>query len=486
MPVYDHKRPRGEDPERKRLRARRLAGLGLLLAALASVGAIWSSQPSETPSDLTEALNSSEAAASKIDDDSSPGEDPATDPDLETDVEPGVIEGRIGRRQVFADALAQHGVTREQVFDLVRALRSGIHRSEFNPDVVQSGDLYTLELDSLGAVTSFEYVKRGSLENRFIARRDESGRLKAWKENYPLEKQIVVVAGKIDDSLWNALTKSGEHPDGLSSKMTEIFEYDVDFMVDCRSGDRFTFAVEKLYRDDAFVRYGDILAAEYSSSRRSHKAFLYEAPDGDAAYYDEEGKSLRGLFLKSPLNYRRISSRFNRRRFHPILKKYIPHHGIDYAANYGTPVWATADGTVLFVGRKGALGNYVEIKHKNGYKTGYGHLSRFSRGLKVGSRVRQKQRIGEVGATGRATGPHLHYNFVVNEGGRHKYVDAATVVSRPTGKPVPITRMGHFQDHRNSLLALLTQASEGEATASLNVTHQYRAAFQRAFAGITE
>lgn len=439
----------------------------LCLGILTSVGVIWSTSRSTASDPDTEPAEASDTIVET--------EAPETEPDLDDEPEP--IQGRIASRQVFADALMRHGLTHEQVFELVRAIRSGVHRAEFNPDVVQSGDRYTLAVDTSGIVQSFEYVRKGSLETRFLAERQPDGRLKAWKERFPLDREVVVVSGHIDDTLWNALSASGERPDYLSSKMTEIFEYDIDFMVDCRRGDRFTFVVEKFFKDGAFVRYGDyLIAAEYRQERDTYKAFLYETPDGDAAYYDQNGKSLRGLFLKSPLNYRRISSGFNRRRFHPILKKYIPHHGIDYAADYGTKVWATADGVISFIGRKGALGNYVEIKHKNGYVTGYGHLSRFRRGLKKGARVKQKELVGYVGATGRATGPHLHYNFIVTEGGQRRYVDAATVVNRPTGKPVPISKMDHFRRHRDSLWALLRQVSDGPVTASLNVTEEYHAA----------
>ncbi len=186
----------------------------------------------------------------------------------------------------------------------------------------------------------------------------------------PLDQQVVVVSGQLEDVLWNALRATGENPDVLSDRMVDIFEFYIDFMVDCRRGDRFSLAVEKFFKDGEFVRYGDILTAEYRSARKSYQSFLYADRDGNEGYYSAEGKSLRGLFLKSPLNYRRISSRYSKRRFHPVLRKYTPHHGIDYAASYGTAVWATADGVVTSVGRKGALGNYVEIRHKNGYKTG--------------------------------------------------------------------------------------------------------------------
>ncbi len=171
-------------------------------------------------------------------------------------------------------------------------------------------------------------------------------------------------------------------------------------------------------------------------------------------YYDSNGKSLRGLFLKSPLHYRRISSGFSSRRFHPILKKYIPHHGIDYASGYGTHVWATAPGTVVFKGRKGALGNYIEIRHRNGYKTGYGHLSKFRRGLKKGSHVNQKEVIGFVGATGRATGPHLHYNFFVRNGKGYRLSNPASFANRSKARPLSPDLLASFRHQRDRLLVL--------------------------------
>jgi murein DD-endopeptidase MepM/ murein hydrolase activator NlpD len=263
------------------------------------------------------------------------------------------------------------------------------------------------------------------------------------------------------------LVSTGESPGALSAKLTDIFEYYIDFMVDCRKGDRFSLIVEKFFKDGAFVRYGDILSAEYRATRKNYQAFRYENRAGDTGYYDADGKSLRGLFLKSPLNYRRISSRYNRRRYHPILKKYTPHHGIDYAADYGTPVWATAGGTVTFIGRKGALGNYIEIRHKNGYKTGYGHLSKFRKGLKKGAYLKQKQTIGYVGATGRATGPHLHYNFFNLAKGKYRPTNPAGIANRPTGKAVTKAHQVHFQHHRDRLWALLDRTTGSVVTAAL-------------------
>ncbi len=397
---------------------------------------------------------------------------PATQPQAALSVKPEPqlteISGQIESRQAFSDALLEKGVSHDQVFGLVSAVRAGVHRSGFNPNLVQRGDRYRLGIDSLGMIQTFEFVKNGDSEIRFVALR-ENGSLRAKKERTLLDREVIVVSGAIKDVLWNALAAAGEDPAVLSDKMVDIFEYYVDFMVDCRANDRFSLIVEKFSRDGRFLRYGDILAAEYATARSNYQAFRFEDPQIGSGYYDADGKSLQGLFLKSPLNYRRISSRYNPRRFHPILKKIIPHHGIDYAADYGSRVWVTADGTVTFIGRKGALGKYIEIRHKNGYKTGYGHLSRFRKGLKKGAYVRQKQTIGYVGATGRATGPHVHYNFLVrHKNGKYGSKDPGKVVAGLRPKSLPSARLPDFVQRRDHLLTLLDGAAGSVVTARLD------------------
>jgi len=365
--------------------------------------------------------------------------------------------GRIHGGEVFSDALLRQGLQYAQVTELVSAIRKGVHRDEFSPDIVQLDDRFSLWRDTLGVVHRFEYHKRGAMETRFVAVRTD-GELVAEKQQIELERRVVVVGGQVTDMLWNALKASGEDPARLSVRMVDVFESDIDFMVDPRSGDRFALVVPKLYKDGRFVRYADILAAEYITSRESFQAFRYVHPDGSAGYYDSGGRSLQGMFLKSPLNYRRISSGYSSRRFHPVLKKYTPHHGIDYAASRGTRVWATADGVVTFVGRKGALGKYVEVRHKNGYKTGYGHLSRYARSIAKGATVTQKQVIGYVGQTGRATGPHLHYNFIARDrSGRYRCVPPTRHTNRRVGKPIPAELRADYHVRRDALWALLDQ-----------------------------
>ncbi len=458
MPMYDFESPT-EQPRPRSLSRKPV--LLVLLVLLVTLGAVWSNRTPEA--DHQPALTADANPTGEVE-----AVAPALPDTLPAEPEPRFIEisGRIQRGEVFSEALKRENIPQAQIVELVSAVRAGVHRAEFNPHIVQRGDRYAIETDSLGVIHRFEYIKKGAVDTRFVAKR-EAGVLKAWKERIPLNRQVVIISGQIEDMLWNALIATGESPAVLSDKMTDIFEYYIDFMVDCRKGDRFSLAVEKFDKDGTFVRYGDILSTEYRAARKSYQAFLYETPDGDVAYYDAEGKSLRGLFLKSPLNYRRISSRYSRRRFHPILKKFIPHHGVDYAAGYGAPVWATAGGTVTFIGRKGALGNYVEIRHKNGYKTGYGHLSRFRKSLKKGSHVKQKQTIGYVGATGRATGPHLHYNFYALAKGKYRPINPAKVVNRPTGNPVPKPDLSRFLHHRDRLWTLLDRTTGSVVTAAL-------------------
>ncbi|MDP3110542.1 MAG: M23 family metallopeptidase, partial [Thermodesulfovibrionales bacterium] len=241
--------------------------------------------------------------------------------------------------------------------------------------------------------------------------RTETGFL-AKKVDVNYEKKILHIGGVIKDNLISSI---GESKDSvlLALELSDIFAWDIDFTVDLRNRDAFKIVVEGFYLDGEFKKYGDILSAEFVNNGETYCAYRFEH-NGKAGYYDDEGKSLRKAFLKAPLSFRRISSGFSSGRFHPILKIYRPHHGLDYAAPTGTPVSAVGDGTINFAGYKGQYGKLVVIRHSNGWKTYYGHLSRINRGIKRGLKVEQGQVIGYVGATGLATGPHLHYEMRVN------------------------------------------------------------------------
>jgi len=250
----------------------------------------------------------------------------------------------------------------------------------------------------------------------------------------------------------------------LAADFADIFAWDVDFSRSVQPGDEFRIVYERLYRIDdegtpVYVRPGRILAAHYSGTSGVHTAVYYEKDEGHGGYYRPDGTSVQRQFLVAPLRYARISSRFSSARLHPILKVTRPHHGIDYAAPAGTPIWAVADGKVIYRDKAGGFGNLVKIRHANGYISYYAHLSRFVSRLRVGQRVRQKQLIGYVGQTGLATGPHVC--FRIAQDGR--YVNPATL-GGPGGEPVHPEARYSFYQVRDAMLAELGSGSLVTAT----------------------
>ncbi len=228
------------------------------------------------------------------------------------------------------------------------------------------------------------------------------------RQALPREVRLRKATGVINTSLYRAALDAGLSPSVILT-LSDIFAWDVDFSTDMRQGDTFKVLYEEIYVDGKFVENGAVVGAELTSSGRNYKAIYYKDSKGRAGYYDLQGRSLRRMLLRSPLRYRRISSYFTERRYHPILKKYRPHHGIDYAAPRGTPVDAAGSGRVTFAGWKRGYGRFITIKHSNGYSTGYGHLSRIRKGIRRGVHVEQGEVIGYVGSSGLSTGPHLHY-----------------------------------------------------------------------------
>jgi murein DD-endopeptidase MepM/ murein hydrolase activator NlpD len=219
-----------------------------------------------------------------------------------------------------------------------------------------------------------------------------------------------VVQATIQTSLYAALAERGEDQQ-IAADLAEIFAWEVDFYTDLRRGDAFRVLLEERYRDGKAVGYHRILAAELTNQERVLQAVYYPREEDDGAYYRPDGRSIRRMFLRSPLQYTRISSQFSPRRFHPILKQYRPHLGIDYAAPMGTPVRSVADGVVAWAARKGGNGKMVTVRHNTVYSTYYLHLSRFAPGLRVGDHVSQGQIIGYVGSSGLSTGPHLDFRM---------------------------------------------------------------------------
>lgn len=254
--------------------------------------------------------------------------------------------------------------------------------------------------------------RRLSASETLTVRREEHGFASELLEN-PLETAVRTVQGVIDSSLFEAAGKAGMH-DQTALELAELFGWDIDFVLDIRPGDSFVVTYEELSQDGEYVKDGPILAAKFVNQGRVYRAVRYVDPDGAAHYFTPEGQSLRKAFLRAPLAFTRVSSRFNPNRRHPILNRIRAHRGVDYAAPVGTPVRAAGDGRVRLAGRKGGYGNVVELEHARGIVTVYGHLHRFARGLRSGQRVAQGQVIGYVGMTGLASGPHLHYEYRVH------------------------------------------------------------------------
>ena len=242
--------------------------------------------------------------------------------------------------------------------------------------------------------------------------RDDAGFRADVLEN-PLEIHERTVRGVIDSSLFEAVAAAGAH-DQTAFSLSEIFGWDIDFVLDIQPGDSFIVTYQEIEQDGEFVKDGPIVAASFVNQGREYLAVRYTDPGGAVRYYTPEGRSVYKAFLRAPLQFSRISSRFNLARRHPILNRIRAHKGVDYAAPTGTPVRAAGDGRIIFAGRKGGYGNVIEIDHSRGVVTRYGHLSKFAKGIRVGKRIEQGSLIAFVGMSGLATGPHLHYEYQVN------------------------------------------------------------------------
>ena len=282
----------------------------------------------------------------------------------------------------------------------------------FDLRTVRAGHGYTLRFDAVDHLRAVEY--RVSPALAYHVTREANDAWKATKDEKPIETRTAEIGGVIGSSLYDAIKRTGEST-SLVGWFVDTFAWDINFYTDSNAGDRFKIIVEKRYLGGKFYKYGRVLAAEYKGRTGTFRAFWFQPADGTpGSYFTEHGESIVKSLLKTPLKYVRVSSTFDRHRFHPILHTERAHLGVDYAAPTGTPVWATAPGRVSFVGPRGGAGNAIIIDHANAMSSTYMHLSKFAKGLHVGQEVRQKQVIGYVGMTGLATGPHLHFSVRVN------------------------------------------------------------------------
>jgi murein DD-endopeptidase MepM/ murein hydrolase activator NlpD len=253
----------------------------------------------------------------------------------------------------------------------------------------------------------------------------------------------------IEHSLFIASQRAGLN-DSITMRLAQIFQWDIDFVLDIRKGDEFHVLYQELYVGNEFIGFGEILAAEFVNQDKHHRVVRYVDSSGLSGYYNPLGENMRKEFLRAPLAFTRISSNFNLKRKHPVFKKSVPHRGIDYTAPVGTPVLAAGNGKIVAVQRNKANGNYIVIQHGEQFQTKYLHLSKFARNLSKESRVTQGQVIGYVGATGYATGPHLHYEFLVN--GVHRN---ARTIDLPKATPIPAAERERFEKHTQPMFTLL-------------------------------
>jgi len=350
-----------------------------------------------------------------------------------------IIEGSIEENSTLYQSLVEKKISYRWIDLIISKLKPFL---DFNR---LRGGTYRFITDLEGELVKFVFEKSPT-EVYKIEKGDEG--YVARKKEISLERYLVKVSGEIRSSLYEAMNAVGEQ-DLLTLSFAEILAWEIDFYQDLREGDQFKLVVEKLYKGDQFVQYGPIHTVEYRRGERIIRGFWY----GDD-YYNEEGVSLRKPFLKAPLRFDRISSRFSHARRHPILGGIHPHYGIDYAAPPGTSVWAVADGTVVSVGWKGGFGKQVVLRHRNGYKTYCGHLSRYGPGIKREAQVQQKQIVGYVGSTGLSTGPHLDYRL--SRDGR--FLNPLRGVF-PPGHPLQEKNLREFHQKRGEMLAWLTSDS---------------------------
>jgi len=270
-----------------------------------------------------------------------------------------------------------------------------------------------------------------------------------------LKTQVHQASGIITDSLFLSAQRSGLS-DNLTMQLVDLFGWDIDFALDIREGDQFFILYEEKFKNGKKVQDGPILAAEFINQDTPFHAVRYKTADGYSRYYDENGFSTRKAFLRTPVNFNRISSVFSLARKHPILNTIRAHKGVDYAAPIGTPVKSTADGIVSYAGTNGGYGKMIVLRHGDKYSTAYGHLSRFATDITVGKRIEQGQTIGYVGMTGLATGPHLHYEFRIN-GVHHNPL----TVELPKAMGIPREEIADFKAQTQPLLAQLETAKTG-------------------------
>lgn len=365
-----------------------------------------------------------------------------------------VMEYTVGRKPVYV-ALQEAGLSNQTVAQIVSKLSTVADTRK-----LQKNDVYSVSVEGGQFVL---LVLTQGFKRYYVA--NVEGALVAGVSDVEIKTRIKTAAGKIKGSLFNSMLGEGLQVP-LILDFTDAFSWTIDFNTDTRNGDEYTALWEENYTASGEITSQDLLAASYKGIYGTTYAFYFEDD-----FYDETGKMSKKMFLKSPISFRnyRISSRFSYGRLHPILKIRRPHLGIDYAAPTGTPVQAVADGTVKFAGKKGGFGNFVEVKHANGYTTMYGHLKSYGKGVKAGAKVKQGQTVGYVGSTGLSTGPHL--DFRIKE--KNKFVDFLKMKNRNSAvRDVPQDKREEFEELKVLYLKELDAAKQSAQPAAPEESHE--------------
>jgi murein DD-endopeptidase MepM/ murein hydrolase activator NlpD len=382
-------------------KTRIVSGTGLLLAACA-FGAVGVAPRAPDPADLPVKLVAEDLAI----------------PDLSTQIaaleeseQYFVREEKVRAGDTLATLLARLGVDDDEAANFIKSDKTAHAVLALKPG--KRVQVQTTEDGELQWLTTTLVNGRDAPASNLLIKRDGE-KFKATTTAADVEKRIEMHSGEIKSSLF-AATDAAQIPDNVASQIVDMFATDIDFASDLRRGDRFNIVYETFWQDGEYMRAGRVLAAEFINAGKTYQAVWFDDPNNkqSAGYYGFDGKSLKKAFLKSPLEFSRISSGFAM-RVHPISGKWKQHQGVDFAAAIGTPIRAAADGVINFAGKQNGYGNVVIIKHWSSYSTAYAHMSRFASGLKKGMKVNQGDVIGYVGMTGWATGPHLHYEFRVD------------------------------------------------------------------------
>lgn len=346
------------------------------------------------------------------------------------------VEFKLLRGETVADVFGKLGLEGVEVREATDALASRV-----NLRSLKAGNEYSAFFNPDSTLNSFQMTLAGSGRVQMVRAGDQ------WRSDWqPFERKIEVrsLRGTLEGSFEESIRQAGG-PSPLAYRLADVFQWDLDFTKDLRRGDQFEILYQEVQLDGRFHEVGTILAVVYDNQGRLHEAYRY----GDSGvYYDGEGRPMRKMFLRSPLRYSRVTSMFSHRRFHPVLKQYRPHYGVDYGAPVGTPVLVTANGVVASAGWDRGGGNVVKVQHPGGYMTAYLHLSRFASGIRPGARVRQGDIVAYSGATGLASGPHLDYRVKLG----NQWIDPLSLKS-VRDEPLSSSQLAAFRSWRDGLRA---------------------------------